>query len=563
MAGLISPAISRQQLSTVAWLRWRLLMSAFRRKGVAGEIIARIFLFPVLACFAIGPAVGAGFAGYYAVSQNLLTWLSVPLWLLFFLWQFVGISTSAAGPAFDLTTLTRFPIRFRDYLIVRLSCGLLDPQTLVGGLALIGMTAGIGIADAALLPWAAFVLFLYGVCNVLFSRMLYSWLEKWLAQRRTREFVGALILVASLSIQMINPLIRRFGGEEHRSAAGPAVTRFAHASLLAGNFLPPGLAGSAIASMQHGQAAAACGFALAVFGFSGVFLYILRLRLHAQYLGENLSEAPAAPRPSLARRQFPARAEAGGTRRGILPAVISASLMKEVRHLMRSGPILYSLVTPIFMIAVFGSQAYGKMNIAGVGSPVFLYGCAYLQLFLVAFLYNSFGNDGTGVQLYFFTPIRIRDIVLAKNLLIFGIVVAEITLMYLAISLISVHPSFGLTALALCWVIFTFLVSMTFGNLRSVYSPRKMPESGMRSMRLSGLNSLISFGVLAVPFLLGAGTLLLCHRYDGSPAIYLIVTSGFAALIALAAIGYVSVLKQLDAIAADHRLEIAAELCKS
>src|ERR1022692_4955742 len=183
--GLSTFVSSRRHFQPIAWLRWRIFVNTLRGKGAVGELIVRILSYPLLALIILGPSVGSGFAAWYFVSQHMEDFLAIPLWIIFFLWQFIGVSTSATGPNFDLATLTRFPIRYRDYLLIRLSFGLFDPPTLAGIGCLIATTIGIAVAAPSMAPWAALLLFLYAVCNVLFSRMLYSWLERWLAQRRT------------------------------------------------------------------------------------------------------------------------------------------------------------------------------------------------------------------------------------------------------------------------------------------------------------------------------------------------------------------------------------------
>ncbi|HEY0795256.1 MAG TPA: hypothetical protein VGD64_05700 [Acidisarcina sp.] len=574
MATVTSPVSTRQQLSAVAWLRWRLLMSSFRRKGAAGEIIARIFLYPIIACFAIGPAVGAGFAGFFLTSRNQLVWLPGPLWLIFVLWQFIGLSTSTAAPSFDLTTLTRFPIRFRDYLIVRLTFGLLDAPTLICGLSLAGFAIGIGVADAALLPWAALLLFLYGACNVLFSRMLYSWLEKWLAKRRTREIVGAIFLLVSLSFQLINPLIRHFSNRARHPHINPAFRRYALNAAQAASFLPPSLAGNAIAAMHSSRVLAAVALMVAVLLYMALFFYVLKVRLHAQYLGENLSEAPAAP-PASGKKLRPmqgprahatdAHALTPVTYEARVSSVVAACFRKEIQYLKRSGPMLYSFVTPVFMVLVFSAQQ-GKPGMGRASGffheILFAVGCAYLQLFMVALVYNCFGADGAGMQLYFYAPVRIRDVIVAKNLMSTLVLVTEVALIYLVVCLAAGVPPAGFAAMTIAWALFAYLVSVTLGNLRSLYSPKRMEQGAMRGMRLSGLSSLISMSVLLAPFSLGAAAIFICRHYAGISGSYWIGTGAFLVLAMAAFAAYVVVLGRVDGIAAGLRQDMAAELCK-
>jgi hypothetical protein len=153
--------LSAQQFRTIAWLRWRIFVNSMRFKGAVGELVAKILSYPLLALMVLGPATGAGVAGFYLVKRGIDAYLAIPLWIIVVLWQFIGVSTSASGPSFDLGSLVRFPLRYRDYLLMRLSFGLLDPPTLAGTACLIAMSLGIAFAAPGLFPWAAICLFVY------------------------------------------------------------------------------------------------------------------------------------------------------------------------------------------------------------------------------------------------------------------------------------------------------------------------------------------------------------------------------------------------------------------
>ena len=94
----------------------------------------------------------------------------------------------------------------------------------------------------ALLPWAAVVLLTFAIVNMLLARMMFAWLERWLAQRRTREIMGILFFLCILSLQLIGPLIAYY---EHRSK--PETRILGQKLSIAQKPLPPGLAAAAIA----------------------------------------------------------------------------------------------------------------------------------------------------------------------------------------------------------------------------------------------------------------------------------------------------------------------------
>src|SRR5580698_3418063 len=96
MAGIVPPPLtthgpteswtaaqSRAQFAALAKLRWCIFRNAFRRKGGAGELAARIVLFPIIGVFAIGPIAAAGFGAYYLTAGNRLDTLHLLTWAVF------------------------------------------------------------------------------------------------------------------------------------------------------------------------------------------------------------------------------------------------------------------------------------------------------------------------------------------------------------------------------------------------------------------------------------------------------------------------------------------------
>jgi ABC-2 type transport system permease protein len=562
----LSALSSRRLFTTIAWLRWRIFVNSLRGKGAVGELVVKVISYPILALMILGPSFGAGFGAWYFVSHGMDAYLAIPLWIIFVLWQFIGVSTSATGPTFDLDTLTRFPIRYRDYLLMRLSFGLLDPPTLAGICCLVATSIGIAVATPALFPWAATALVIYAICNVLFSRMVYSWLERWLAQRRTRELLTGIILVVSLGFQFASQFIQRFTKGGRHAPHSPWMDHAAHVLITVNWLLPPGLTASSIEHMHSGFPLIASATLGGLLLYTVAFLLILHVRLRAQYLGENLSEAPAAVSQSKRASNKTASTTLASNSRAsfsFLPATVAACLIKEVRYLLRSGPKLYVLIMPVFIVFIFSMRTSG-LNYAGMArngmtGMLFAYGCAYTQLIFVSLLYNSLGSDGAGVQFYFMAPLRMRDVMLAKNLLTLGIFAIEIILIYTASAFLTKPTPLDLTAATLAWCLFALFLNMSIGNVRSIVSPKGVDPAKVRSQNVSGLNSFISLVTIAVSVALGSLMVVLCHYLHTS---YWIAAGVFLVLAILAFAVYVLVLRQVDSIAAKNVESLTGELSK-
>jgi len=73
---------------------------------------------------------------------------------------------------------------------------------------------------------------------------VFAWVSRWLEQRRTREILGALVLLALLSMQLIGPVISRLG--KHSSTARPELEPLALKLVPVAELLPPGLVAEAL-----------------------------------------------------------------------------------------------------------------------------------------------------------------------------------------------------------------------------------------------------------------------------------------------------------------------------
>ena len=574
MAGIETPPgtlqhlTSRQHFATIAWLRWRIFVNTLRGKGAAGELAAKVLSYPLLALMVLGPAAGAGIGSWYFVSQGEVRMLAIVYWIVFGLWQLIGMNTSATGPSFDLGMLIRFPLRYRDYFLIRLSFGLLEPPTLAGIGCLIASAIGIGIANVSLLPWAALLLAVYAACNVFFSRMIYSWLERWLAQRRARELVTGIFIGISIGIQFLAQYAERLSHSSRDAIHSPWLISAAHFLLAVNWVLPPGLTAASIDHFHSGAPMIAVAALAGLLAYTAVFVLVLHLRLHAQYRGEDLSEAPAQSKPKTAvaktRAASGASAHAGGGLLSFLPATVAACLIKEVRYLLRSGPKLYVLIMPVFIVFLFSVRTSG-INYSGMGGHrlkgmLFAYGCAYMQLIFVALIYNSLGSDGAGVQFYFLAPLRMRDAMLAKNLLVFAIFAIEAALIYVSSAFIAAPTPLDLTVATVAWSLFTLLINMSVGNVRSILAPKGVDALRVRSQNVSGLSSIISLAIVAISVGLGTGTFFLCRLLDTGywPAALI-----FTILAAFALFPYLSVMAKMDGIAASHVEDLTRELSRT
>jgi ABC-2 type transport system permease protein len=558
-------AQSRAQFAALAKLRWCIFRNAFRRKGGGGELAARIILFPLMGLFAIGPIIGSGIAAYFLISSGRIAMLPLLTWGIFALWMLVLLNISQPGLSFDINTIIRFPLSFPRYLTARLFFGLLSASTVIGTLAAISADIGIAIARPSLAPWATLLLAVFALANIFLTRMLMVWVERWLSTRRAREIFTAFILFASLGFQYINLNFNPgMQGRHHRHASTHLPlfrSIFHHVVQPVSAFLPPGLtAGSIIsASQSHFLVAIASLFSLIL--FAALFFSIYSWRMYKEFRGENLSETtqtnqPAAPRAVRTATISASPIAAGNTPTFGLNSTIIACLQKEFIYLRRNINQLYGFVAPLFMVFLFA----GRIGSSGrFGELIFPVAVAYSALGISTLSYNGLGMDGPGVQFFLLSPTRLRDVFLAKNLIIFLLSFVELVLIFAVILFVAHAPSLAITLATVCWLLFATFVNAAVGNLRSIIAPRKVDLMKASRKQISQLSMLIALGMLAV--CAGVGyAVVFAANYLNRP--WLMVP--ILLTLAIASFGvYIVVLNRLDNIARDRRETITEELCKA
>ena len=553
-------AQGRAQFAALARLRWDIFRNAFRRKGGAGELVARIILFPILAVFAIGPILGSGIGAFYLVSTGRIAMLPLLTWGIFALWMLVVLNISPPGLSFDINTIIRFPLSFPRYLTARIFFGLLSASAVIGTLSLIAADIGISLANPSLALWSTLILATFALANIFLVRMALVWVERWLSTRRAREIFTAFFLFISLGFQYINLNYNPgFQNRHHRHVENhlPLLRSIYHHLKPIADLFPPGLTGSSIVSYSEGHILTAIAAFLGLLTFALLFFGVYAWRMHREFRGENLSELTQPTQPSRRTpRPIPTTAASTPIRTFGLNSAVIASLEKEFIYIRRNINQLYGFIAPLFMVFIFA----GRMSLSGrYGAYVFPIAVAYSVLGVSILAYNALGVDGPGIQFYFLSPARLRDIFLAKNITAFLLTLAELIIIYAVISIVAHRPSLVIALSTIGWLLFTTFINGAVGNLRSVMAPKKVDLMKPSRGQASQLSVLIALGILIANALIAIFVLRLADYFDRP---WLMVPIFFTlALIAL--LYYIHVLNSLDTIALDHREALAEELCKA
>jgi ABC-2 type transport system permease protein len=506
------------QFRAVAQMRWRMLVNSLRSRRGGFDLGARIVTRTFFSIIGLGIGAGLCFSAFQIASHSSLRLIAALLWPVFIVWQFAPIAVASFQENPDLGIFLRFPVSFRAYSLLYILFGLFDIGSLIGEIALLGIFIGASIARPTLILWFAVSFALFAAFNILLTRMIFAWIDRWLAQRKTREILGVVFLFIMLGAQLLNPAF--YPHHEHRhqvqtnhdagrqarlnGVSSPDLQRVIYIAEHVQNGLPPGLAANAVYSAHQGRPIAVAIDLSALLLFAAAAGYGLGIRLGAEYRGESLGEAPPSTAGGVRAIQSSSLLQGSGP--------IAAVIEKEIRYLMRSGVMLYGFLAPLFIVFVFSGRSH-LTHAQGFGGQFALpIGVAYSFLGLTRFVYNNLGAEGSGIQLYFLSPTPFGKVMLAKNIVHCAIFLIELTLVCAIILMRTGRPDPEMLALTLCWLLFAIPTQLTIGNVLSITMPYRLRMTGMAREQGSTGNVLLSMLVQLIVFAVGAGVYLLFAR---------------------------------------------------
>jgi ABC-2 type transport system permease protein len=570
-AGGLFGAAARAQYTAMAQLRWSIFSHSLRSSKGALELGARTVANLLYAALGLAIGLGAGAGSYLIASNNAWEYVPIVFWAMCFLWQMVPIMLASFQEQFDLGILLRFPVRFGSYMLLYLVFGLLDISTILGSLACLGIWIGVAVARPDLLGWTTLSLAVFAVFNILLVRTIFVWIDRWLAQRRTREILGAVFMLGLLSLQLLNPALyqkrhaRHKGADERAEQLREAQARYEPVLEQADavqQWLPPGLAAQALRQgVEHDALGSLT--SLDALGLYAVLVGgLLALRLKAEYRGENLGSAPARAKAAPSRGRAVSPGYEDKTARSLVGSgPIAAVIEKDVRSLLRTLPLLYAIGAPLLLVLVFSGVFIH--NGGGSGAPVFplsLPVCmVYAQLGFTQIFYNSLGTEGAGIQLYFLSPTPIRTVLLAKNLLhsclfaLVALVAGVLAGLRLGI------PDPAVIAATAAWVLFSLPCNLAAGNIFSLKMPYRVNPGRISRQRGSQANALLSLLVQLCVLAVGAAVFAVCWHLDRMG----LATPVFLVLAVAAFFVWRRVLSNVDAIAYQRRDTLMATLMKT
>jgi ABC-2 type transport system permease protein len=539
-----------EQLRLVAWLRWRSLRNGLRNKNRRMDLLGIAVSGLFSSFLVIGITIGLFVGTKYIFDQHKGQYLSLIFLGLLVWWQLFPILLAGFAPQFSFKSLLRFPLNFSTFYLVGLAYGLADAAAVAAVIWMAAMIAGTLVSQPSAVPAMLLVCALFAAMNVTIERLLGAWLEKLLSKRRSREALFGLFILFMVSLQFLNPLLQKHGSE---------VKALIHAVLPYLWLLPSSFAGDFVARASEGRWSAGLLELAGLMVYALIFSWLLWRRYAKLYAGEELSEgiAPAAK----ANRTLSEDVDDTDSL-GFLPPQVGAVFRKELRYLKRNSFLFFSLVIPPLMVFFFSMQIAGSRSgpfRKGISPDMFFPGMmAYLVLILIAPSYNSFAHESRGIQSYFMSPVRFREILLGKNLMTVVIVFVELVLCVILVGVRGGFPSAPVLLATLMAMIFSVVGQLTIANWSSISFPKKMDFGKMQGQRNSGMSVFLMFGVQLV--LGGISALILFSgRWTDSPWL---PAQLFTVLAAAAIGGYFASLDSLTHLAEAKKEVLIETLCR-
>jgi ABC-2 type transport system permease protein len=544
--------LARRQYAALIWVQSRVSLNSFRTMRGSFELGARILTGLIFFAISFGPAVGLCLGAWAGVSHGSRAAVVALVWGLFVAWQFFSaLAPALAGQNPDLAYLLRYPVSLSSWILLYLVYGIMAPSTLMGLLWSLGVGIGITVARPSLFLPAFLALALFALFNILLSRTILAWVERWMAQRRTREIITAVFLFLGLGMQVLNPA---FHQHRHGSLFGlthEQAKRLAYRASAVQELFPPGLAAESIAQRMKGA-----GNGTAPLG--GLVLYtvavtgLLAVRLRSESRGESFGEAPRASAASSAVRA--ARRPAFD-----FSGPVAAVFEKDLRYLLRSGPMLYALAAPLVMVFLFGSTMRAGSFSSLRSAYALPLGIVWAFIGLTRLVNNNLGGEGEGLSFYFLSPTPLRSVILGKNALHLMLFLVEAVLISALVLFRFGVPQPAVAAATFAWLLFAIPASLASGNLLSILMPYRMNMSRMRNEPGAIGNGLVS--LLAQGAILGVGALayfpfaVFGRAWLATPVLLLLAGASVFA--------YLRILAGVDAMIQSRRDSLTLEVAKA
>jgi ABC-2 type transport system permease protein len=478
------------QALAILWAQWRTTKNFLLRANTGGVVFTGIVT-SLWYCACVAGAVAIAMLMASPSSKPLVEKsLSPGLFLAFLYWQLFPVIMASSGAFLDIRRLMVYPIAHSQLFGLET---LLRISVAVEALVLM-LGAAIGLLlnpDARV--WAPVALVVFMLFNLFLSTGMKQVLNRLMERKHARElFVIGLVLAGTLPQALL--------------LMGPpkAVFKFLKPPPELMAALPWNLA----ARIVLGQA----GFSTwaALIGWTALAYMFGRWQFDVS-LGFDIESARAetrqAGKAASGRSDFFFRLPSR-----FLPDPVGAIVEMELRFLIRAPRFrLILLMGCVLGQMLWLPQALGRHSSpSSVIATNYLTFCAMYALLILgdSLFWNSFGFDRSAAQLFFVTPVKFSQVLIAKNIIAVIFVTLQLCFVTAVCLLLRLPVSAPKIAEAFA-VIYTYTIFLlAIGNIGSVYQARAVnPAQAWRNSSTAKLQAslLLVYPLPSLPVMLAYG----------------------------------------------------------
>ena len=525
-----------RQLQTILWLRWRLSQNQFTRGGKLNAVMSVLLLVlglvAVLGGLAGGILIGFNFLASASPLTLLLVWDAIVGVFLFF-WMMGIVVEIQRSETIDLSKLLHLPVALRQIFLINYLASHFTLSFILMVPAMLGLTVGLAFASGP-------AMLLLALLTVGFLFMVTAWtycLRGWLValmvnKRRRRAIIVGISMAAILLGQLPNLLFnsailrgpqqgnpRNMQREKHtetemtkpeeifkndsnskpdrkenrtilqKKSEPKAVS---DAVLRAHRYLPLLWISYGSMTLRQGDIWPAvwgsCG-ALVVGTLGFLRAYQLTTRFYqGNETGQRIRAKPldrSRPgRRSLVELELPG-----------LPQEVTALATAFIQSMLRAPEVKMALMTPLIMLAIFGSMQFSRTSgsVPGSAKPFVLTGIVAFSFFgMIQLMSNLFGFDRDGFRALVLLPVRREYILFAKNLCLMPVGLG-IGVVFLAVLKFVLSPSPLALLAGMLQLGTAFLVFSLVGNYVSIVAPYRIAAGSLKPTKTSTKTTFLIF----------------------------------------------------------------------
>jgi ABC-2 type transport system permease protein len=517
--------MTRGQLQAVLWLRWRLTVNQWRRRGRLEAFLGSILILMAgllgLSAFLAGTIGGAMILGGVEPTVVVYIWLGVTLAFLL-CWGTGLLSELERSEVFDLQRLLHLPVPLGGIFVANYLASLFSLTLLTAGPAMLGLALGGALARGPVMLGMVPLALAYVLAVTTATYWARGSVAGWLTnprRRRAAAMAAVLLVVGAMQVPGLYLMKSTRDARERPKPARraesnrlqpPAPTEFeakVQAFIAAQPYVPLLWLPAGAHDLAAGRAGPAILFTLGCLAVAVLSLHRAYRGTLRFYRGETDARAATLVRPRLTTGPPGGASKLRLVERSLpaIPAAAAAVALATLRSNLRAVEVRMG----------FAGLALGVLSLAGVAAfapaPKLTGWQAHFAptaALLVAvamsatFLLNVFGLDRQGFRATVLSPIARRQVLLGKNLAWLVFCGPASLLLALAGCIFLQVPAAAAMGLVLQYLALLAL-ALSAGNLISILSPVRVDAGSLGASKQSTKAALLQlFYMLLFPIAL-------------------------------------------------------------